>query len=220
MSQRIEAGVLLIVLLLTGVAAWWLTQRPGPASDVASLRELPPQVADWRAIDIPIEQDVADMLRADLNVQRAYVHPQGYVVYVYVGYYGTTRGGTPEHTPELCYPAQGWAILERDSIEIAGADGFAAREFVVEKEGDRRLVHFWYRTADATGIRSTAALRWKHFWARLAAGRGDGALVRLDTPIEGDDVAGARLKLLPMDRAIESAVSEVWPTEYRATGAS
>ncbi|MEZ4281076.1 MAG: EpsI family protein [Myxococcota bacterium] len=216
MSQRIEAGVLLVVLLLTGVAAWWLTQRPGPASDVASLRELPPEVADWRAIDIPIEQDVADMLRADLNVQRAYVHPQGYVVYVYVGYYGTTRGGTPEHTPEMCYPAQGWAILARDSVAIAGAEGLAAREFVVEKDGDRRLVHFWYRTALETGIQSTAALRWTHFWARLRAGRGDGALVRLDTPIEGDDVDAARLKLLPMDRAIESALKDVWPVEQAA----
>lgn len=220
MGQRIEAIAILIVLLMTGIVAWWLTQRPGLAPDVASLRELPPAVADWRAIDIPIEQGVADMLRADLNVQRAYVHPQGYVVYVYVGYYGTTRGGTPEHTPELCYPAQGWEILERDSVEIAGADGLAVREFVVEKGGERRLVHFWYRTAEATGIRSTAALRWRHFWARLAAGRGDGALVRLDTPIEGDDVDAARLKLLPMDRAIESAVNDFWPTEQRASGAS
>ncbi len=219
MSQRIEAALLLIVLLATGIAAWWLTQRSGPESDAASLRALPLVVADWRAIDIPIEQDVADMLRADLNVQRAYVHPQGYVVYVYVGYYGTTRGGTPEHTPEMCYPAQGWAILARDSVEIAGTSGLAAREFVVEKEGDLRLVHFWYRTAQATGIQSTAALRWTHFWARLSAGRGDGALVRLDTPIEGDDVDGARLKLLPMDRAIESALTDVWPME-QAAGAS
>jgi EpsI family protein len=221
MRQRIEAIGLLALLLLTGVTAWWLTQRPGLASDVATLRELPPTVADWRAIDIPIEQDVADMLRADLNVQRAYVHPQGYVVYVYVGYYGTTRGGTPEHTPEMCYPAQGWKILARDSFDVGGEPGFAAREFVVEKDGDRRLVHFWYRTADETGIQSTAALRWHHFWARLSAGRGDGALVRLDTPIEDGDIDAARLKLLPMDRAIESAVTIVWPTEHvAATGAS
>ena len=213
MNKRAEAIGLLALLLLTGITAWWLSLRPGFASDVATLHQLPSELAGWKAVDIPMEQDVADMLRADANVQRAYIHPQGYVAFVYVGYYGTTRGGTPEHTPEMCYPAQGWRILESDSVVLGGEGGFAAREFVVEQERERRLVHFWYRTAGKTGIQSTAALRWNHFWARLSAGRGDGALVRLDAPIHDGDVDAARQKLMALDRALESALSAVWPTE-------
>lgn len=212
-----QAVGVLVLLLLTGLAAWWLDQRPGLAGDAATLRQLPPELAGWQAVDVPMEQEVADMLRADENVQRAYIHPQGYVVFVYVGYYGTQRGGTPEHTPEMCYPAQGWNIVERDAYRVGGAiggeDGFTAREFVVEKDRERHLVHFWYRTAAKTGIQSTAALRWNHFWARLSAGRGDGALVRLDTRIEDGDVDAARRKLVPMDRALESALATVWPSE-------
>jgi EpsI family protein len=180
---------------------------------VETLRQLPAELAGWQAVDIPMDQDVADMLRADANVQRAYVHSLGYVIFVYVGYYGTARGGTPEHTPEMCYPAQGWKVVQSVSVDLGGEGGLAAREFVVEKNGERRLVHFWYRTEDKTGIQSTASLRWSHFWSRLAAGRGDGALVRLDTPIEYGDVDGARQKLVAMDRALESALAEVWPTE-------
>lgn len=213
MNDRFQATGLLGLLVVTGIAAWWLSLRPLPASDGTTLRALPAELAGWKAVDIPMEQDVADMLRADANVQRAYIHPLGYVVYVYVGYYGTARGGTPEHTPEMCYPAQGWQIDEGESVAIGGKPGFAARELVVEKDGERRLVHFWYRTQDETGIQSTAALRWNHLWARLSAGRGDGALVRLDAPIEGGDVDAARQKLVAMDRALETALSSVWPTE-------
>jgi len=212
-NDRFQTIGLLTLLLLTGITAWWLSLRPVAASDAATLRTLPAELAGWNAVDIPMEQDVADMLRADANVQRAYIHPLGFVVYVYVGYYGTARGGTPEHTPEMCYPAQGWQIDETGSVAIGGNGGFMARELVVEKEGERRLVHFWYRTQAKTGIQSTAALRWSHLQARLFAGRGDGALVRLDAPIEDDDIDAARQKLLAMDRALESALATVWPTE-------
>lgn len=213
MRKRSEVIGLLTLLLITGICAWALSFRPDLAGDVETLRQLPSELAGWRAVDIPMDQDVADMLRADANIQRAYVHTLGYVVFVYVGYYGTARGGTPEHTPEMCYPAQGWKVVQSMSVDLGGESGLAAREFLVEKNGERRLVHFWYRTEDKTGIQSTAALRWRHFWSRLAAGRGDGALVRLDTPIEYGDVDGARQKLVAMDRALESALAEVWPTE-------
>jgi Protein of unknown function (DUF3485) len=90
-NDRFQAIGFLSLLVLTGIAAWWLSLRPLPASDGATLRGLPAELAGWKAVDIPMEQDVADMLRADANVQRAYIHPLGYVVYVYVGYYGTAR---------------------------------------------------------------------------------------------------------------------------------
>ena len=205
-----------MLLLLTGIAAWWLEQRPGLAGDAATLRQLPPELAGWQAVDIPMEQDVADMLRADENVQRAYIHPQGYVVFVYVGYYGTARGGTPEHTPEMCYPAQGWSIVERDSVssEIGGEGGFAAREFVVEKDGQRHLVHFWYRTAeqDRDPIDGRAALESFLGAPRLrAAGtaRSCGSIHRSKT---GTSTRRAG-SWSPMDRALESALATVWPTE-------
>jgi len=127
-----------------------------------------------------------------------------------VGRYGTRRGGTPEHTPDVCYLAQGWTIVEATDRAIGGRDGFDVREFVVEKDGERRLVHYWYRTSHRTGITSIARLRLAHFWGRLVRNRGDGALVRLSTPTEGDDVAGARSRLQGLDVALEEALEGVW----------
>jgi len=212
-AERIQAAGLLALLVVTGAFAWWLTDRGDRRLDVDTLRSLPAELSGWRAIDLALEQDVAEMLRADANVQRAYLHPLGYVVHVYIGYYGTERGGTPEHTPDVCYPAQGWAIRASEVVPVGGRAGFAVREFLVEKDGERQLVHFWYQTRGRPGILSIASLRWHHFWDRLRADRADGALVRLSTPIEADALDAARQKLQLMDLAVESELARVWPRE-------
>jgi EpsI family protein len=212
-SERIQATGLLAVLVATGALAFWLSDHGDRRLDVATLEALPAALSGWRAVDVPLEQDVADMLRADAHVQRAYLHPLGYVVHVYIGYYGTERGGTPEHTPDVCYPAQGWAIRASSVVAVGGQTGFDVREFLVEKEGERQLVHYWYQTRGQPGILSTGSLRWHHFWGRLRADRADGALVRLSTPIEGDAVDAARQKLQLMDLAVEAELSRVWPRE-------
>lgn len=204
---------LLGVLLLTGAMAWWLSLRPDLALDVSVLAGLPTTLNGWSAIDLEIDQDIADMLRADANVQRVYEHPLGYWVYVYVGYYGTARGGAPEHTPDICYPAQGWKIVGRSEIEVGGRSGLGAQEFVVEKEGETRLVHFWYRNRTSTGMTSTAALQLRNFWGRLASNRGDGALVRLSTPVLHGELGTAREKLSVLDTAVDAALTGVWPEE-------
>lgn len=218
LSRRGESGLLIIVLLLVGALSWALMLRPVPDSDPARFAALPRTLNGWEAIELEIDESVSEMLAADQNVQRAYVHPHHYVVFVYVGYYGTRRGGTPEHTPDVCYPAQGCSIVESTDRSIGGAGGFDVREFVVEKDGERRLVHYWYRTSHRTGITSIARLRLAHFWGRLVRNRGDGALVRLSTPIEDDDIEGARSRLQGLDLALEEALEDVWMLASRAGG--
>lgn len=210
LSRRTEGTLLVALLVVVGALSWWLTLRPIVESDPARFDTLPADLNGWRAVDLAIDESVSEMLAADHNVQRAYLHPQRYVIFVYVGYYGTRRGGTPEHTPDVCYPAQGWSIVEATDRSVGGASGFDVREFVVEKEDERRLVHFWYRTGHATGITSVAGLRLQHFWGRLTRNRGDGALIRLSTRIEGDDVDGARARLYGLDLALEGALGGVW----------
>jgi EpsI family protein len=206
-----EAVLLIGILFLAGAGAWWLMLRPVSDHDPTAFDALPDVLNGWQAFDIEMDQSVSEMLGADHNVQRAYLHPQGYHVFVYIGYYGTRRGGTPEHTPDVCYPSQGWSIVESERRRVGGRDGFELREFVVEKDGEQRLVHFWYRTGVTTGITSILGLRLNHFWGRLTRNRGDGALIRLSTSISEGELAAARGRLLGMDVRLESAIEELWP---------
>ena len=81
---------------------------------------------------------VSEMLAADHNVQRAYLHPQRYVVFVYLGYYGTRRGGTPEHTPDVCYPAQGWEIVSAMDRSVGGEASLDELQIQIAGEGQVR----------------------------------------------------------------------------------
>ena len=220
MNRRVELGVAIGLMLLTGIASWWLLLRPAIEHDAAVFDALPTEFNGWRSVDLEIDQAVSDMLAADHNVQRAYLHPLGYQIFVYVGYYGTERGGTPEHTPDICYPAQGWQIVESMIQRAGGQGGFDLREFVVEQAGERRLVHYWYRTGSQSGLTSVVGLRLRHVVDRMTENRGDGALVRLSTPLDSSNIASARTRLFSMDRVVEEALVGLWPNDSQSVAVS
>ena len=220
MNRRVELGVAIGLMLLTGIASWWLLLRPSVEHDAAVFDALPTELNGWRSVDLAIDQAVSDMLAADHNVQRAYLHPLGYQIFVYVGYYGTERGGTPEHTPDICYPAQGWQIVESMIQRAGGQGGFDLREFVVEQAGERRLVHYWYRTGSQSGLTSVVGLRLRHVVDRMTENRGDGALVRLSTPLGSSDIVSARTRLFSMDRVVEDALVGLWPNDSQSVAVS
>ena len=220
MNRRVELGVAIGLMLLTGIASWWLLLRPAVGHDAAVFDALPTELNGWRSVDLAIDEAVSDMLAADHNVQRAYLHPLGYQIFVYVGYYGTERGGTPEHTPDICYPAQGWQIVESMIQRAGGQGGFDLREFVVEQAGERRLVHYWYRTGSQSGLTSVVGLRLRHVVDRMTENRGDGALVRLSTPLDSSNIASARTRLFSMDRVVEEALVGLWPNDSKSVAVS
>lgn len=206
---------------MTGAASWWLLLRNVPETDPSSLDALATTLGGWQAIDIEMDQAVADVLGADPNVQRAYHHPLGYTVFVYVGYYGSQRGGVPEHTPSVCYPAQGWKIVESREQTVGGRSGLDVREFVVESERSKRLVHFWYRTSQTSGITSIPGLRMWQFLGRMTNEGTDGALIRLSIPlhdsdgVDGTNWTSARERLFALDLQVEAELDRVWPQALR-----
>jgi len=211
--ESLALGALVAVLLVVGGLAWWLELGPVPEAEPSSLAALPTALEGWKSYEIPLEQTVEAMLRADYNVQRAYVHPIGDVVWLYVGYYGTRRGGTPEHTPGTCYVANGWEVRESRVVEVPGLPDLRVREYVVSDGSEERLVHFWYRTYRSTGLTSVLRLNFDHLVGRLLANRADGALIRLSTPMPRGERRLARARLLVLDVAVERALHSVWPRE-------
>ncbi|MFI5319423.1 MAG: exosortase C-terminal domain/associated protein EpsI [Myxococcota bacterium] len=220
MSERASTIAAIVILLLAGSAAWMAQARPALVPEPASLAQLPFVLGSYQGFDSPVGQNVEEMLQADFNVQREYIHPLGQVVWLYVGYYGTERGGTPEHTPRACYAAHDWSIVDEQTVVADPATGHTAVEYVVELRGQQQLVLFWYRSYRASGLHSTLALQLDHVVGKLRDGRGDGALVRLSTPLIGIDREAARGMLIAFSRQLESELGDVWPAEGAATPAN
>lgn len=208
-------GTVLLALLFVAVGAlsWKLEMRAPLAVDAAPLLALPRDLDGWNGVDVPLEESVESMLRADANVQRVYRHPLGEIVSLYVGYYGTDRGGRPEHTPEVCYRSQGWNVVAKRVLEISQAPRLAVNEYVVEHAGVHHLVLFWFRSHRRSGLVGGLDQTVDRLLGRLLDGRADGSLVRVSTPIEpGDEVTG-RSVLMPFASAIDAQLATHWPAE-------
>jgi len=198
--------------LLVGIAVWWLQLRPALRVDASRLGALPLQLGDWRGESVPLEQTVERILRADFNLQRGYTHPdQPDPIWLYVGYYGTERGGRPEHTPHQCYPSAGWQIESQGELELA--DALRANEWVVTQDGQRQLVLFWYQSFRRSGMRDNLELSLDHLAGRLSEGRADGSLVRISTPLS-PDLEAARARLAEFARALDPLLTSRWPNEF------
>ena len=218
MSERVSYAGLLLLVAIGGALAWTFALGNRLAPDPSALASVPFEVAGWAGADVPVESDVEAMLRADYNLQRAYEVPDGALVWVYVGYYGTKRGGRPEHTPPTCYEANGYTILEETTLDVDAASGLRVRELFVDLDGERRLAHFWYRSRERTGILDGLGISLERLRRRFEDGRGDAALLRVSTVVAGpDDLDPARERLATFARFLDRAVAERWPDE-RAQG--
>jgi EpsI family protein len=216
-AERLAVAGLLLAMGMVGATAWWLQLRPPLHADYAPLSTLPMTLGSWSGETVPLDSGVERMLDADFNLHRAYRSPErDQVIWLYVGYYGTRRGGRPEHLPSECYPSAGWTIEHDRTLAIDSERDFQATEYVVSQRGRRRLVHFWYRSSRRTGMVDELNLRLDHLSGRLRGGRADGALVRLSTPVAAGREAEARARLVAFARELEPLLAERWPREFPA----
>jgi len=185
----------------------------GLAVDTTPLASVPQEVDGWLGRDVPVEDQVAEMLRADFNVQRSYQHPHGSTIWVYVGYYGTRRGGRAEHTPPMCYRASGYRVAESQVLDLQDARGFRAQEMVVEDEGERRLVLYWFRSRERTGILGEFGQMIDRLRNRMTTGRADGALVRVSASVEDGNADAVRSQLVQFAAQFDRVLDRHWPEE-------
>ena len=215
-SSNLATALLIAGLLAVGAYAWSLQLRPAFDIDASALATLPMRIEVYYGEEIPLEATVESVLRADFNLQRAY-YGAGSLVWLYVGYYGTARGGRPEHTPRGCYTGAGWGIESARTLRVAPNEKLRVNEYVVERDGERRLVHFWYRSARRTGMLGGWDQNVDRFVGRLTDGRADGALIRISTPLDGADEVSARGRLLGFASMVDPLIAERWPTESEAS---
>jgi EpsI family protein len=215
-SERVQNALVFALLLLVGAAAWWLTLRPGLVVDAARLESLPREIEHWRAEDVPLGDTVEAELRADANLQRVWLHANAEPIWMYVGYYGTQRGGRPEHTPRGCYSGAGYGIEATRVVEVDLDRGLRVNEYVVEREGERQLVHFWYQSNRRTGLLGGIDQNLDRLVGRLGEGRADGALIRLSTRLLDGDETGARSRLIAFGAVLDPMLAERWPEETAA----
>lgn len=129
--MRIRAFLVASLMLCAFLVAvaWRPTQRMADSRAKVELESIfPRQFGDWQMDTRGPVQLVAPDTQALLNkiynqtLSRTYVNSKGDRVMLSVAYGGDQSDGTRAHRPDVCYPAQGFEILQREagSVQLAG----------------------------------------------------------------------------------------------------
>ena len=196
-------ALVVALLMLAGSAAAGLAKPTKSLADQIGIPNLeamlPKQFGDWRVdTSLPTilpSPDVQAQLDKIYNqvLSRTYVNKSGQRIMLSVAYGGDQSDGTSAHRPEVCYPAQGFAITSnlKTSLHMGGRELQARR--LMSKLGQRNEpITYWVVVGDevvTTGIgQKLAQMRYG-----LRGVIADGMLVRISS-IDGDMDRGHKLQ--------------------------
>jgi EpsI family protein len=161
---------------------------------------IPRQIGDWVLDDKTAAQVVNPQQEAMLSrlysqtLSRTYVDPRsGEAVMLSIAYGEDQRDAMQLHYPEVCYPAQGFALLSQQAATLATAAGALPVKQLVTAHGSRRVepVTYWVMIGEqpTTGGWRKKVAEMRYGLNGLVA---DGLLVRISS-IQPD--AGAAFRL-------------------------
>jgi EpsI family protein len=207
--------VLVLGLTIAAVAA--IASREPPVVVSTNLENIPMQIGNYTATKDSFSEAVYRELNADKHVYRHYRSPDGGVIDLYIGYYGTAKGGRTGHNPYACLPGGGWAIVQDRTVSIdpSYTQGSEEVNFVVSQKDDRfNVMLHWYQTAGTKILSTGLEQNIQRFIGRVLRNRNDGAFVRISTLVAGKEaIDHAQDRLLAFSEKAIEFLPEYWPAE-------
>jgi EpsI family protein len=203
---------LLVTMTLTG----YLSIRPEPVVVMTNLEKLPMTMAGYRGSVDRFPDSVYRELNADDNLYRHYRSEDGSQLDLYIGYYGTAKGGRTGHNPYACLPGAGWAIVDTQKIGIRQPFRSTPAEVnyvQARRDGMNTIMVHWYQTDGKTVVSTGIQQNVERFWGRLLRNRDDGAFVQITTLVADDQLPGGKSKLLKFAETLLQNLSAYWPIE-------
>lgn len=165
------------------------------------LNQVPQQIGGWTSRDIPLEQDVLDVLGKGDFLNRLYeastISPSatqntGTPIGLFIGYFPTQRTGQSIHSPQHCLPGAGWVFESQKYIDITAENGkpYRVGEYVISNGSNKQFVLYWYQ-AHGRSIANEYAAKLYMIGDAIRLNRTDGALIRVISPIIPTESEGA-----------------------------
>ena len=204
-----------MVLSLTLVFVARISARGEPVVLKTNLENLPMYLASYQGVEDSFPQEVYNTLRADLHLYRHYRKPQEEVS-LYIGYYGTAKGGRTGHNPYACLPGAGWGIIDRQTIVLKPSyapQGVQVNAVVAKKGEVYNVMLHWYQAAGTRILSTGLQQNLQRFQGRLLYNRNDGAYVQVYAMADTEDIATVQQRLAAFSEEILELLPEYWPEE-------
>ena len=206
----------LLVLIASVCLTAAIAARGEPVVVKADLQKIPMQIGEYKAIPGDLPSSVVKELNADAYLVRTYFGPQDRQIELYIGYYGTAKGGRTGHNPHACLPGAGWGILQSDPVEIEmPTDGKTVKVLsILASRSDRKeMMLYWYQSNRAQVLIPGIEQNLQKFLGKLIRNRNDGADVQVTMPFQESDLAQATADLKQFSGTIISFLAKNWPSE-------
>lgn len=203
-----------LLLLATALIATKLPGAPIPVgSPEKRLATFPTELKGWQGKDDPFDKNVMKVVATDDDLHRLY-RKDGDYLWLYVGYYGTRKGGRTGHLPHHCYPAAGYRIVSLDMVPLRKADGriVSVNHLILEKNGQTSSTMYWIHSGEQQVLTDGWMMNLTRLRRRLVNGRDDGALVRISGPVQGS-VEETVKRQREFAETFLDTVPQHWPVE-------
>ncbi len=214
-NRSYPVSVFLLGLAFAGI--FTMALRPTLVVTEVRLDHLPMTIGSLTGTKLRFDVSVYTALNADANVLRNYRLQDGRVINLYIGYYGTAKGGRAKHLPQFCYTGQGWSIERWDKVSISppGTGKVQINRMIVKKGPERQLVYFCFQ-AEATVMRTGWEQNLYKFKHMLLYNRNDGAFVRVSMILPEGKREETEQSARQFSQAIVPLLSQFWPVEEPA----
>jgi len=169
--------------------------------------EFPSTIGSWQGQRQYLSQEIMDSLWADDYVSATYRHPQSpNPVHLFIPFYSYQATRHTAHAPQACMLGGGWTMknVEDRSISLKGGRTITLRTMIWENHGSRLLGSYFFLMRGRV-ITSPWMNKLYLMWDAFTRRRTDGALVRIEIPInEGQDIEAVH-------KVLETFLGEIWP---------
>lgn len=204
-------------LVFTALAAALATPKYNALTKPPTLEKvIPKQFGEWKDKPSPyaqvsvntFAQAISDAIY-DQVLMRTYENASGNQVMLAVAYAGEQRQEIKIHQPEVCYPAQGFEMLNMHN-HVFNLKGYASpikgKQLIFKKGNKIEAVSYWIRLGNIFPM-SGIEMRIKILKEGLKGNVDDGVLVRVSTLV--DEVSDAKKAYQLQEQFMASLISSV-----------
>ena len=205
----------LLVLSLTLAVVAKISARGEPVVLRTNLENLPMQLAGYQGTEDTFPQEVYDILQADFHLYRHYHKPQEELS-LYIGYYGTAKGGRTGHNPYACLPGSGWGVVDNQTLVLKtpyAPQGVEVNAVIARKGEVYNVMLHWYQSAGTQILATGLQQNLQRFWGRLLYNRNDGAYVQLSSLVDEKDISSTKENLSTFAEQVLVFIPKYWPEE-------
>jgi EpsI family protein len=206
----------LVILLATITGIFLISKRGEPTVVATNLENLPMEINGYTATEDFFSEAVYKELNADKHIYRHYRAPSGDQVDLYIGYYGTAKGGRTGHNPYACLPGAGWGIIESGKIRLKSeyySNGTRVNYILARKGDVYETVFHWYQSAGYKILDSGIEQNLRRFLGRILHNRNDGAFVRVSSFSNMNQLVHTKSAVKSFSIQVLELLPKYWPVE-------